>query len=499
MNKMILLLFVLIILISGCTNDSTNDNGIHERRESDTANQPYCGNSICEQGELASCCKDCGCDVGYHCTDYGCRSKCGDGIQASDETSANCCNDVGCPVAETCENNICVKVAPIIKARFHQGYEGQVNLESVTMLRSMGSGNPIGYVILLNSGNDDARNVKMVISSPDNYFDTNTVNINSIYKGGQKTQHIYLNFNDNVLEISDATSIPVSILVEYYDSFNIKHQEFVSSSMQVLGRNSLSRGYGKPYSAYVTPLHPLIREFASKSTSGLSAALNNEQQTLAARWLFESMRSYGIDYVNDVVNIGDYVQFPYETMKNKNGDCEDLAILYASLLESVGIEAVIIRYPEHVLAGYINKMGYLVPVETTLVNSGFDAAISTGLSEYNQHKSEISTYRPRSYRSDYQQVLYAKDKTLPLPDITKQVGSCSIGFNLQDMFVATVHITFTNTGTVTGAGCAAVVTYHEGIKRGEDYSCWTLLPGENKQVVYESDINVFQGADCVVY
>ncbi|MBN1999125.1 hypothetical protein JW935_16315 [candidate division KSB1 bacterium] len=126
------------------------------------------------------------------------------------------------------------------------------------------------------------------------------------------------------------------------------------------------------------------------------------------RLLFDCLKEKGIVYRSDP-NIpfyqDDRVQFAAETLKLGSGDCDDLVILYASFLQSVGIFTAFVEVedPEKNLAhlyllfdtgvapqeGYIvssNEKKYIVrennagqetlwiPVETTLLENGFEDA-----------------------------------------------------------------------------------------------------------------------------
>lgn len=53
-----------------------------------------------------------------------------------------------------------------------------------------------------------------------------------------------------------------------------------------------------------------------------------------------------MNYVSDPRATAEYVQFPFETMNLKGGDCDDLSVLFSSLLESIGIETAFIDYKE---------------------------------------------------------------------------------------------------------------------------------------------------------
>ena len=51
-----------------------------------------------------------------------------------------------------------------------------------------------------------------------------------------------------------------------------------------------------------------------------------------------------LTYVSDPRIKWDFVQYPSETLKLKGGDCDDLAVLFSSLLESIGIETALVDY-----------------------------------------------------------------------------------------------------------------------------------------------------------
>ena len=58
-------------------------------------------------------------------------------------------------------------------------------------------------------------------------------------------------------------------------------------------------------------------------------------------------------YCTDISATGqeDYPKFPYETLYDSQGDCEDLSILVASLLKELGFGVVLLSFPEHMAVG----------------------------------------------------------------------------------------------------------------------------------------------------
>jgi hypothetical protein len=71
--------------------------------------------------------------------------------------------------------------------------------------------------------------------------------------------------------------------------------------------------------------------------------------------IIEALRTYGLKYIKDpntffeqTLNPVDYIQYPQETLVTKTGDCDDLSVLTASLLESVGIQTAFVTTPSHI-------------------------------------------------------------------------------------------------------------------------------------------------------
>jgi hypothetical protein len=81
----------------------------------------------------------------------------------------------------------------------------------------------------------------------------------------------------------------------------------------------------------------------------------------------------------------------------RGGDCDDLSILFCSLLEALGIESAFVTVPGHIyiafntgvnkgqqVKGAIEHEGRLwLPVEITLPRGGFLNAVETGAKEWN--------------------------------------------------------------------------------------------------------------------
>ena len=167
---------------------------------------------------------------------------------------------------------------------------------------------------------------------------------------------------------------------------------------------------------FITPDEETVLSFSRNSFSESEYPTEMMNNFSRARLIFDRLTSAGIRYHPDP-NIpfyrDDRVQYASETLQMKTGDCDDLAVLYRSLLESTGIPVafVEVRDPQKSQAhlyimfdsGLLQAQGSLItenekryiirennrgnksiwiPVETTLIEKGFEEAWKSGALEY---------------------------------------------------------------------------------------------------------------------
>ncbi len=188
------------------------------------------------------------------------------------------------------------------------------------------------------------------------------------------------------------------------------YKESLNSPVRVHHVNALDWQDLESYASFIHDNHPSIYKVSrqlSKKMNQSSSLLKTVDQSMAA---FQLMESMGISYTKDPSGISpggriiDRVQYPWETLSNKTGDCDDLTVLYASLLSSLGVQMAIVTYPDHVLSmvntGIYAKNAYRVsidpskyviyqgqvwlPIETTMMGKGFLKAWEAASSEYHE-------------------------------------------------------------------------------------------------------------------
>jgi len=239
--------------------------------------------------------------------------------------------------------------------------------------------------------------------------------IDSLKPGEEAQAPLYALFTDDVMNITEATMATAEIIVEYNLKGDEKDGE-TSESMRLLDRNAMTWDDDRKAASFITAKDPMVLQF-SKNVAGAireedRMAVNyNFRNALA---LFEALSLYGISYVIDPKTpyesfsankfATDYLQFPQQSLIYKAGDCDDLSILYASLLEAVGIETAFITVPGHIFTAFslgvppseakrifqyedeliFQDENTWIPVEITLLGTDFLNAWRTGAQEWRE-------------------------------------------------------------------------------------------------------------------
>ena len=121
---------------------------------------------------------------------------------------------------------------------------------------------------------------------------------------------------------------------------------------------------------WVTPHEPTVLQLVSSARNyvrrgrlagyhlpGNSAPAVAAQVADEARGVFEAMKHLGISYVASISTYGKFtshaerVRLPRETLSLSSADCLDLSVAFASAMENLGLEPVIVLVPGHAFAG----------------------------------------------------------------------------------------------------------------------------------------------------
>ena len=225
---------------------------------------------------------------------------------------------------------------------------------------------------------------------------------------------LYAVFNESIQSVKSLSIRDGDIAV--HTGPNGDEDDHVQSRVLVRGRNdwngdiSTLKHFVAPQDDQVLAFtHDVIKREKS-ALDTISAQLDRFQK---ARFLYDNF-ARGLTYVSDPALSQDFVQYPSETLALKSGDCDDLSVAYASLLANIGISSAFVDVvppdqPDrsHVYLlfdtgvpaseAYVisdNAKRYVtrnnarglatvwIPVETTVIDGGFDSAWIAGAKEY---------------------------------------------------------------------------------------------------------------------
>jgi hypothetical protein len=142
-----------------------------------------------------------------------------------------------------------------------------------------------------------------------------------------------------------------------------------------------------------------------------------------------------LNYTSDLESSGyeEYPRFPYETLYDNGGDCEDTAILSAAILQEMGYDVVLLELPEHMALGIKcgpEQKGSSFEYEGSnyyyMETTGTDWQIGEIPEEYaDQPVKVIPVYsRPMIYLDFKAQCEYSKKEGVVDVDVTvRNVGS----------------------------------------------------------------------------
>jgi hypothetical protein len=252
-------------------------------------------------------------------------------------------------------------------------------------------------------------------------------------------------FNESMLNLLENISANARVLIDYRSLGARKNAE-LPVQMPVYHRNAMSWDDDRRAASFVSARDPAAALFAKYAASVVDFNLEDgvPRNIQYAAGLMEALAIYGINYVIDPASpyiemsgnaaALDSLNYPYQTLMYRGGDCDDLSILFCSLLEVLGIDTAFITIPGHIYmafdagntewgirnrANLIEHEGQLwVPVEVTIPAEGFMRAWQIGMREWVNAGEEAAVYPMRESWELYQPVSVpgAGDRLPELPE-----------------------------------------------------------------------------------
>ncbi len=272
----------------------------------------------------------------------------------------------------------------------------------------------IGSIAIRNFESVPARDIKAWVEVK-RYMDEPKSAIVSAELGPGESGEVQLFglFTDKILEIVEATKLPVSIKIQYNQYGRTYSDEYVGT-LSVLDRNAITWDDDRKAAAFISSKDPSVLSF-TKSVAASTRDLQSpavSQNLQAAMAVHEALRVQGITYVKDPSSaletsnkqVVDFILYPQQTLAYNSGKCGDLTALYCSLLEAVGVPTALITLPGHILMAvdlemsgdqaartFLNPDDLIVrdgttwlPIETTMRKEGFATAWAEGARQWRE-------------------------------------------------------------------------------------------------------------------
>ncbi len=268
--------------------------------------------------------------------------------------------------------------------------------------------NPIGQITIENPTKSEVRNVKVSVLIPDYMKIPSETVIPSIKPNSKQQISVPVTFDIKaLLNLNENVTSQAQAKISYSVGGKIQERS-LSKPVMLYNRNAISWRVPESVCSFVTPSDEIVKEFARQILGSVNISESSiPRNVLNAMVVYNAVRTYGIKYVSDPWKVSgneilDNVYFPRELLYYKTGDCDDHAILLASLLESIGIRTAFILTSDHIFLMFdtgispknshflsFNPNDYIIydgslwiPIETTLINEPFTTAWKTGAEEY---------------------------------------------------------------------------------------------------------------------
>lgn len=266
----------------------------------------------------------------------------------------------------------------------------------------------IGKLRISNNTSDQIAKIKLSFAIKDYMDYPSEFEISDLKPRSSQEVTLKAVFNNLVLNLTEDTPVQGELTASYYKNQTpIKFSKI--QTVRLFEKHRIIWDEAGRFSAFVTPKDPVILEFGRSIASQFS---EYGDPILFAGMSFDALGVLGIGYLQDPSNpyqetsektdVVDYLQYPRETLSRKSGDCDDLVGLYASILESLGIQTKVVEVPGHMfmifatpqtrdsvpksfVEMYVEHEGVLwIPVEVTSVGAPFMKSWETGIKHYNE-------------------------------------------------------------------------------------------------------------------
>ncbi len=235
--------------------------------------------------------------------------------------------------------------------------------------------NPIGFVALFNTRNEPIRDIRVQVQIPDITNQSFEMLIPSILANETKIIDIITPINQTVFGLCKNNEVDITTFLNVFYNYDREDRYLNKNTiLRALNINAMNWDNRRQFACFINPNDQNVRDFVNNRILNLFTTQPNSvvpKNIQRAMQIYSYFHINGVSYVSDPSssNVGeavnDFVQYPFQTISSRSGDCDDLVSLLASSLSSVGVEC-----------GFLDVEGHVILVAD--VGVGSDAIMESG-------------------------------------------------------------------------------------------------------------------------
>ena len=287
----------------------------------------------------------------------------------------------------------------------------------------------LSKMVFTNKGTGPVRDFSISYQIPD-YIPWTTAETHAEIQPGQTVVGLfYPQLPSKVTQLTSQTTVTLETKVRWADKPGVIKEEVLRSNVELRGvneieytdlpANELLTWYdvfvGSPFAAaMVTPNDPVVQEFiaeVTRRTGGTTAGIAGGPQEVARvmKAVYDYMCETGMRYTSDSgvpAKLGDIsttvqtVRLPRDVIIRNQGLCIELALLWSSVMEHLGLRTTVVFVPGHAFTVVWVGQGAndFIPIECTAITPmavgsktplSFEQAVQFAAKEMEQEKSKI--------------------------------------------------------------------------------------------------------------
>jgi hypothetical protein len=193
--------------------------------------------------------------------------------------------------------------------------------------------------------------VRVSLSLPELLREPFQITRNQFDSGENKIDLYIVPAYEKLVDMVQTCSIQGKLVLQYSIAGKV-HTRSLTIPVTIYGINGMNWDHPEAIASFITNDDPVVRLFSRQAVQGLPLGSESNQDLVNAIAVHAAIRNYGIQYVKDPSPASekaiDMVQYPMQTLFHRTGDCDDLSVLYCSLLSSLGIPVALLSYDDHV-------------------------------------------------------------------------------------------------------------------------------------------------------